>query len=119
MSKQVRIFLRGGHSIVLPLEQVEQILASEEQIITFYDEQNRWTGESINKSEIIRTERDYEEERFLKQESTNKLPEPKGKLLSKEEIRKFRPDFISASLKAKEKHEDVHTDRSDTEQEEQ
>ena len=62
MNKLVKITFRDKTSLTLGLEQVEQILSSKDQIIMLYDEEGNWTGQSVNKSEIVGTIRDFYEE---------------------------------------------------------
>ena len=74
MKKYIKIFFRQKeHNITLPFEVVEQILTSPDQITMLKgkvgDEDNVWTGEIINKSEIVATHRDVEEERDQNREN--------------------------------------------------
>ena len=74
MKKYIKIYFRQKeHNITLPFEVVEQILASPDQITMLKgkvgDEDDVWTGEIINKSEIVATHRDVEEERDQNREN--------------------------------------------------
>ena len=62
MNKQVKINFRDKTSITLDLEVAEAILDSKDQLIKIYDTEGVWTGQSINKSEIVGTSRDFYEE---------------------------------------------------------
>lgn len=52
------------HDITLPFEVAEKIMESNQQIIMLRDKNNIWTGKTINKTEIIATKRDYDEEKY-------------------------------------------------------
>lgn len=69
MKKFVKIYFRNKeHNITLPFEVVEQIMDDEKQI-TKLTKDGVWTGEIINKSEIVATRRDVEEERDQNREN--------------------------------------------------
>lgn len=94
--KLVRIKFRDKTSIVMEMEQAEEILSSNQQLVMLYDDKGVWTGQSINKSEIIGTDRDfYEERRETSNSEVEALPEP---VLSQEErkklLDKYRPVFL-------------------------
>lgn len=73
------------HDITLPFEVAEQILESTDQI-TMLKKDGVWTGEIINKSEIVATHRDYDQERH-ENYNEKQLPEPKTKPISKEKFK--------------------------------
>ena len=77
------------HSITLPFEVAEQILNSPDQI-TMLKKDGVWTGEIINKSEIVATHRDRDEE---KHENYNEkqIAELESKPI---DISRFKPDFL-------------------------
>lgn len=52
------------HDITLPFEVAEKILESNQQMIMLRDGNGIWTGKTINKTEIIATKRDYDEEKY-------------------------------------------------------
>jgi len=64
MKKLVRFRFRDKTVKTFPIEQAEQILNSERQLVMLYDEEGKWTGQTINKGEILGTDRDFEEERI-------------------------------------------------------
>lgn len=54
--------MRNKKVFVLPFDQAEQILTSPEQLIRV-TEDGVWNGTTINKADILSTERDYEKEK--------------------------------------------------------
>ena len=93
MKKLVKIKFRDKTSITMPLEEVEAILNSKEQIIMLYDGEGKWTGRTVNKSEIIGTDRDfYEESRENSKGEVKALGEPNMTKERRIELfTKFRP----------------------------
>lgn len=94
--KLVRIKFRDKTSIVMEMDQAEEILSSNQQLVMLYDDKGVWTGQSINKSEIIGTDRDFNEERIeLSNKDVKALTEP---ILSQEErkrlLEKYKPVFL-------------------------
>jgi hypothetical protein len=90
MKKYIKICMRNKeHSITLPFEVAEQILNSPDQI-TMLKKDGVWTGEIINKSEIVATHRDRDEE---KHENYNEkqIAELESKPI---DISRFKPDFL-------------------------
>jgi len=97
--KLVRIKFRDKTSIVMEMEQAEEILSSNQQLVMLYDDKRVWTGQSINKSEIIGTDRDfYEEKRETSNQDTKTLPEP---ILSQEERKRLLDKYKPVHLKKK------------------
>lgn len=96
MKKLVKIKFRDKTHMTVTLEQAEAILQSPDQLIMLYDEEGNWTGQSINKSEIVGSDRDfYEEDR----EDNKNLPLLIGKPeispeKRKELFAKYHPDNI-------------------------
>lgn len=95
IQKFIKIKMRDKTSITLPIEQAEQVLTSTQQIIMLYDEEGKWTGESLNKAEIVGTQRDYDQERIF----NHRLPElPSGEKdvveISKL-LKDYRPEFLN------------------------
>lgn len=69
MKKFVKLYFRQKeHNITLPFEVAEEIMDSEKQITKLIKD-GVWTGEIINKSEIVATHRDVEEERDQNREN--------------------------------------------------
>ncbi len=63
--KYIKICMRNKeHDITIPFEVAEKILESNQQLIMLRDENNTWTGKTINKTEIVATKRDYDEEKY-------------------------------------------------------
>ena len=62
MKKLVKIKFRDKTHMTVTLEQAEAILNSQEQLVMLYNEEGEWTGQSINKSEIVGSDRDFYEE---------------------------------------------------------
>jgi len=95
--KLVRIKFRDKTSIVMEMEQAEEILSSNQQLVMLYDDKGVWTGQSINKSEIIGTDRDfYEEKRETSNQEDKALPEP---VLSQEERKRLLEKYKPVHLK--------------------
>lgn len=96
IQKFVKIKMRDKTSITLPLEQAEQVLRSPQQLVMLYDENGKWDGESINKAEIVGTQRDYYQERMFSNDVITKLPSGAkdvveiGKLL-----KEYKPEFLN------------------------
>lgn len=82
------------HNITLPMIDAEKVLQSKDQIIMLRDENNNWTGEIINTSEIIATHRDRDEEKHENYNS-NQIEEPEYKPI---DISKFKPYFLKKPI---------------------
>lgn len=81
--KYVKFTLRNKKEFTLPMEQAEQIMNSKEQMI-MVSENGTWSGITLNKADILSTERDYEKEREVIRDTARQLPEPE---LTEEETR--------------------------------
>lgn len=94
--KLVRVKFRDKTSVVMDFEQAEEILNSNQQLIMLYDSEGNWTGQSINKSEIIGTERDlHEERRDSSNQPVKELPEPELSLEERKKLLdKYKPVFL-------------------------
>ena len=94
MKKYIKIYFRQKeHNITLPFEVAEQIISSPDQI-TMLKKDGIWTGEIINKSEIVATHRDRSEERdqnilLEEKEITNEEREKISKVTN-ELVNKFK-----------------------------
>lgn len=71
----IKFTLRNKKEFSLPMEQAEQILNSSEQLI-MVSENGKWSGITINKADILSTERDYDKEKEVAMDSIRNLPEP-------------------------------------------
>jgi len=91
MKKFIKVCMRDKeHNITVPFEVAEQILASPDQI-TMLKKDGIWTGEIINKSEIVATHRDYEEERDQNRENDkSRLLEQGEKIINNEALGKLK-----------------------------
>jgi len=99
MKKLVKFKFRDKTTQTFSLEEAEAIMSSKDQIVMLYNEKGEWTGKSINKSEILGTERDYYEERI--ENSKNEVPrllEPKqdNKTVSSvgHTLASYKPEFL-------------------------
>jgi len=61
--RYIRFNMSKGNPITVPEEKALLLLKSERKIDLISDEEGNWTGESINKSHIVSTQRDFEKER--------------------------------------------------------
>ena len=73
MRKKVKIRFRDKTTQTFSLEEAEQILNTEKQLVMLYDQEGKWTGQTINKGEILGTERDFETERIETSKTGTKL----------------------------------------------
>jgi len=71
--KFIKLTLSTKKSFILPMEQAERLIDAPQQVVQITDEQGEWTGETLNKSFLVSTERDYEAEREWSMR--NPLPE--------------------------------------------
>lgn len=92
--RYIEILFRDGTAKTYPFEVVQQVLESEEKIVMLYDSEGNWTGEAINKADIKRTQRNYDQER---QEQV-KLNPPIPTEIPIELVKSKRPDFIAEAL---------------------
>lgn len=81
-------------NVTLPFEQAERVIDSPNQIVKLLDEHGNWTGDTINKAEIVGTTRDNEEERHASYNDMQ-LPEPKREPI---DYSKFRPSFMREKI---------------------
>ena len=88
--KFVKIILRDKSSFTLLLEKVETILKSGVQIVMLEGEDGKWGGEAFNKADIVRTERDYGEEKDWRQKNIKEIESSKTPL----DITKFKPKSL-------------------------
>ena len=56
--KYIKFVLSKGSDVVVTEAEAKEILKAEAQLIPIRDENGQWTGETINKSHIIKTEID-------------------------------------------------------------
>jgi hypothetical protein len=90
MKKYIKICMRNKeHNVTVPFEVAQEILESNDQIIMLKKD-GVWTGEIINKSEIVATHRDREEEKYQGY-NKDQLPEPKTEVI---DVDKYKPDFM-------------------------
>lgn len=99
LKKYIRFFMRNRkHDITLPMDQAERVLDSREQLVKIYDEQNKWTGITINKAEIISTDHDFDKEKDEQWKIMKEFALPAYVAGIKDEpvvdISKFKPDFL-------------------------
>lgn len=95
MQKFIKIKMRDKSSVTLPFEVAEQILNSGDQLIMLNDENGKWTGVSINKSEIVHTERDNEEERHYNAPASPQLTTGgTDPIAIKKLLQEFKPKFL-------------------------
>lgn len=96
MKKFIKFIMSTKDTFTLPIEQAEEILRDPANIVMI-SKNGEWSGETINKSFIISTKRDFEKEREYKMydEKTplleNYTSEPK---VIKELLEKNKPDFL-------------------------
>src|SRR4051812_30042728 len=93
--KFVRFFMRDKRlDITLPFEQAERVIDSSAQLVKISDKDGGWSGRTINKADVMGTERDYDEEAD-KNYNRSQLPEPEFKPLDTE---KFKPEFLKNQI---------------------
>ncbi len=91
MEKYVKFYMRNkALNVTLPFEQAERVIDSPNQIVKLLDKQGNWTGDTINKAEIVGTTRDSDEERHANY-NEKQLPEPKREPIDSS---KFRASFM-------------------------
>ena len=61
--KYIKFVMRDGKQHSLSMDRAEKVLNSTQTLIKILDSRGYWTGESINKSEIVDTFPDIERER--------------------------------------------------------
>jgi hypothetical protein len=89
MKKYVKIHMRNKKlSLVLPLEKAEQILRSPQQLVMVTEEDGSWNGLTINKAEIVFTDRDYDTEA----DERPKLAAPISQIPV--DISRFKPEWM-------------------------
>lgn len=81
------------NDITLPFEVVEEILTSEDQLVMIKKD-GEWTGDTINKSEIITTYRDYDEE-MRQNYNKNQIEEHQETLEEREKINKMTSELAN------------------------
>jgi hypothetical protein len=92
--KYIRIILRDKREITLSFEKAENLLDHPNQIVRITDEEGKWTGEAINKSEIIWTQRDTDRERQEKQKELDKNALPEAEPTTQPNMHDYMPEFI-------------------------
>ncbi len=93
----IRFFMRNKKlDFTLPKEQAEKVMNSTQQLIMVSDEKTgKWSGITVNKADIMRTDHDWEEERVWAMKNTPKLDVPSSMPPEKEiNIDDFKPDFL-------------------------
>jgi hypothetical protein len=89
----VRFFMRNKkHDITLPFDMAETILDSKDQLIKVIID-GKWTGITINKSEIISTDHDFDKERE-RNYNPNQLARSAESLIKEIDLNKFKPNFL-------------------------
>lgn len=97
--KFVRFTLRDKSEYTFPMDKAGRILDSQQQLVKITEENGEWDGTSINKADVVKTERDFKAERDWKYENTLKLEEaeaeltPEDRLKRDELIKKTRADL--------------------------
>jgi len=90
MKKYVTFFMRDKKlNVTLPFEQAERVIDSPQQLVKIM-ENGVWTGLTINKAEIIGTDRDSELEGD--RNAPLALPEPTRKPIRLSDHLKLKPD---------------------------
>jgi len=93
MNKLVKIRFRDKTSLTVDIEIAEAILDSKEQLIKIYDSEGVWTGQTINKADILGTDRDFEDER--RESAKSEVKRLEGPVLTpermKELLQKYKP----------------------------
>ncbi len=83
--KYIKILFRNKSEISLSFEKAQRLLDSPNQLIKITDEKGNWTGETINKSEIVGTVVDHMDNLIgpPKVEDTPEIIEKRRELLKK------------------------------------
>ena len=103
---RINILVKGEKDFVreylLPDRKAEQILASPKNIVMIDDENGNWTGETINKSFIICTEKIKDPDSYSYSLSYSLLPPPSEET-KEQNFKKMRDviDKIGKELKSK------------------
>ena len=102
MKKYIEICMRNKeHNITVPFEIAEQILTSDKQI-TLLREGDLWTGNIINKSEIVATHRDYDKEKdYAWEENKDKALGEGESVVNTEALGKLKGEMEKISNKFK------------------
>ncbi len=88
--KFIKFTLSSKKTITLPYAQAQEILTSPLQVVMIKGKNGEWDGTTINKSFIVNTERDYEEEKAYEMSHPKpQLLEPELTKEQKERNRKF------------------------------
>ncbi len=95
MQKFVKIKMRDRTSITLSIEEAEEVLKSEKQLIMLHDEDGNWTGQSINKAEIVGTERDRDEERQFSADVPALPSGEKDVEAIRAKLKKYKPEWMN------------------------
>jgi hypothetical protein len=96
MKKFIKFTMSTKDTFTLPIEQAEEILRDPANIVMI-SKDGEWSGETINKSFIISTKRDFEKEREYKMydEKTPQLEERNSQpIVIKELLEKNKPQFL-------------------------
>lgn len=68
--KYVKLFMRDKkHNITLPMEKAQRVIQSPNQLVMIMDDNGQWTGQTVNKSEIISTDHDWDKEKEVLREN--------------------------------------------------
>lgn len=93
--KFVKIIMRDKTTYTLTFEKAQMVLESPQQIVMLKDDESgEWSGEALNKADIMRTDRDFDAEREYQKLNTPKIPELPLNNQRKIDVEKYRPDFM-------------------------
>ena len=94
--KYIKFFLTRGDTVTLPEDKALAVLNSSDVLIRITDEKGEWTGDTIHKSHIVQTVRDWEKEKEQRLKAP-RIDEPRsqGPQHIGNIARNFRPSFMS------------------------
>jgi hypothetical protein len=75
--KFIRFTLRDGSKYTFEFDKGMKILQSPQQLVMVSEEDGGWDGFSINKADVVKTERDYDAEKLYNSKKHPQLPEGK------------------------------------------
>lgn len=91
MKKYIKFIMRNKEdNITLPFEQAEKVLNLPQQLVMIMDEGGNWTGDSINKTQVVTTYRDLERENI--ENPKIMIEEPEISPLSEEQMKKVEEE---------------------------
>lgn len=96
MKKFIKFTMSTKETFTIPIEQAEEILRDPANMVMI-SKDGEWNGETINKSFIISTKRDFEKEREYQMydEKTPKLEERNSNPKTiKDLLEKNKPNFL-------------------------